>query len=133
MYILLMVRSLAAKMCFSQPIDNIYSFHGKNQFRKSIWGLIFLYSDTFLVPIWYIFHRLRSGFCNILVCTSIFRKKRGTTLVFLKSEPISSEKTPLFRWNEVWEASFLCVYLATNYQCRTHQPPEQTEIYSGRK
>ena len=77
---------------FALPIDDIYSFYGKKHFHKSIWELIFLYPDTFIAPIWYIFHWLRSRFCNILACTSVIRKNEVQHLIFLKMPPFHVKK-----------------------------------------
>ena len=56
MSILLMGRSLTAKMCFSLPIDDIYSFYGKKYFHKSIW--------TEEISLWDTFYKLFSSFLN---------------------------------------------------------------------
>ena len=56
MSILLMGRSLTAKMCFSLPIDDIYSFYGKKYFHKSIW--------TEEISLWDTFYKLFSSFFN---------------------------------------------------------------------
>ena len=42
-----MVRNFIAKICFSLPIDDIYSFYGKKYFHKSIWTEEISLWDTF--------------------------------------------------------------------------------------
>jgi hypothetical protein len=51
-----MGRSLTAKICFSLPIDDIYSFYGKKYFHKSIW--------TEEISLWDTFYKLFSSFLN---------------------------------------------------------------------
>ena len=67
-------------------------FMVRSTFTKVSETCFFYFLDTFISLIWYIFHRLRSGFCNILVCTSIFRKNEVQHLIFKKGEPISIKK-----------------------------------------
>ena len=51
-----MVRNFIAKICFSLPIDDIYSFYGKKYFHKSIW--------TEEISLWDTFYKLFSSFLN---------------------------------------------------------------------
>ena len=68
-----MVRNFIAKICFSLPIDDIYSFYGKKYFHKSIW--------TEEISLWDTFSQSKY---NKMSAKSIYRCKNSLSDTFYK-------------------------------------------------